>query len=100
LDPKENTRSRDAYGVRKAGMVPSPGLKASSAPIAGGSSSSVSSSVAVAARPVKASKAPPTQEQIAVRARLIWEAKGRKPGQDKENWLEAEAQLKREAGLA
>lgn len=81
-------------------MVPPPGMKSTSAPIAGStSSSSGSAAVAVAPRPAKVTKAPPTHEQIAVRARLIWEAKGRKPGQDKENWLEAEAQLKREAGL-
>jgi hypothetical protein len=33
-----------------------------------------------------------------MRARAIWQAKGCKPGQDKENWMEAEMQLKREMG--
>ena len=45
------------------------------------------------------SSSAPTHEQIAVRARFIWQAKGCKPGQDEKNWLEAEAQLKREQGL-
>ena len=35
----------------------------------------------------------PTEQQIAERARQIYEASGRIPGRDLENWLEAEAQL-------
>jgi len=42
--------------------------------------------------------AAPTYEQIAARARAIWETKGCIPGQDEQNWLEAEAQLKAEMG--
>ena len=41
----------------------------------------------------------PTYEQVAERARAIWEARGCIPGQDERNWLEAEAQLRRELGL-
>ncbi len=37
-----------------------------------------------------------THEQIAQRAREIWVKRGRVPGQDEKNWLEAEAQLKAE----
>ncbi len=40
-----------------------------------------------------------THEQIAKRAQQIWEKKGRPVGQDEKNWLEAEAQLKRELGI-
>ena len=40
-----------------------------------------------------------THERIAERAQQIWEKKGRPVGQDEKNWLEAEAQLKRELGL-
>ena len=40
-----------------------------------------------------------THEQIAKRAQQIWEKKGRPVGQDEINWLEAEAQLKRELGI-
>jgi len=40
-----------------------------------------------------------THEQIARRARAIWEAKGRPTGQDERIWHEAEAQLKAERGL-
>jgi hypothetical protein len=36
-------------------------------------------------------------EQVAQRAREIWIQKGCKPGQDEQNWLEAEAQLRAEA---
>ncbi len=35
----------------------------------------------------------PTHEEIAERARAIFEASGRVPGRDMDNWLQAEAQL-------
>jgi hypothetical protein len=38
----------------------------------------------------------PTEEQITERARQIWRARGRPPGQDIEIWLEAEQQLRAE----
>ena len=38
----------------------------------------------------------PTHDQIAARARSIWQAKGCKSGQDAQNWHEAETQLKAE----
>ena len=37
-----------------------------------------------------------THQQIADRARAIWKQKGCPMGQDEKNWLEAEAQLKKE----
>ncbi len=40
----------------------------------------------------------PTHAQVALRAREIWERKGRPQGQDEKNWHEAEAELKREMG--
>ena len=40
----------------------------------------------------------PTYDQIAQRAREIWTKKGCLPGQDEQNWLEAERQLKAELG--
>jgi hypothetical protein len=49
---------------------------------------------------VKVSRPGPTHDQISLRARAIWLAKGCKPGQDRENWLEAEKQLKAEMGVA
>ena len=39
-------------------------------------------------------------DQIAARAYMIWEAKGRPDGQDEQNWREAEDQLRREATSA
>jgi hypothetical protein len=38
----------------------------------------------------------PTQEQIAKRAHEIWIKRGCKPGMDRQNWFEAEAQLRAE----
>jgi hypothetical protein len=38
----------------------------------------------------------PTHEQISRRAHDIWLKRGSKPGQDEQNWLEAEAQLRAE----
>jgi hypothetical protein len=40
-----------------------------------------------------------TQEQIAERAKAIWIQRGRTLGRDQDNWLEAEAQLKKELGI-
>lgn len=37
-----------------------------------------------------------TDEQIAERAKAIWQDRGCVPGLDEQNWHEAEAQLKRE----
>lgn len=37
-----------------------------------------------------------TQEQIAKRAKEIWQARGCVPGLDEQNWYEAEVQLKSE----
>lgn len=44
------------------------------------------------------SRAQLTQDQIAARAYLIWEAKGRPNGCEHDNWCEAEAQLRKEMG--
>jgi len=41
----------------------------------------------------------PTPHEISARAKAIWEASGRKPGRDDQNWLEAERQLRKERGL-
>jgi hypothetical protein len=38
-----------------------------------------------------------THERIAERARVIWQSNGCRPGEDKRNWSEAEAQLKAES---
>ena len=42
----------------------------------------------------------PTHHQIAERARAIWLGRGCVAGEDERNWLEAEAQLRQEIGLA
>ncbi len=51
-----------------------------------------------AATATVAAKATPTHDQIAQRAREIWERRGHPQGQDREIWLEAEAQLAKEVG--
>jgi hypothetical protein len=50
--------------------------------------------------PPRSSAAAPTHEQIAARAREIWQRHGRQPGRDQENWLEAERQLRAELKAA
>ena len=40
-----------------------------------------------------------THKQIEDRAREIWHRKGCPCGQDEQNWMEAEAQLKKEMGI-
>jgi hypothetical protein len=49
-------------------------------------------STAVKAQPVVSCQ--PTHDQIAQRAKEIWQTKGCPSGQDKQNWLEAERQLR------
>ncbi len=41
----------------------------------------------------------PTHEQIAERARMIWQQRGCIPGEDERNWNEAETQLRAEMHL-
>jgi hypothetical protein len=53
-----------------------------------------SGATAVAVRPTRGPM--PTREQISKRAHEIWIKHGCKHGQDEQNWLEAEAQLKAE----
>lgn len=69
------------------------------------SSTRPGSSNVVALHPTGAQQAAPTtspksatitHEQIARRAHEIWVKRGRKQGEDRQNWLEAEAQLKAE----
>jgi Protein of unknown function (DUF2934) len=38
-----------------------------------------------------------THEEISKRAREIWEREGRPEGRDKEHWLQAEAELRRDS---
>lgn len=60
-------------------------------------SMSTTGGTAVIARPTTTTKGPaPTHEQISKRAHDIWLKKGCKHGQDEQNWLEAEAQLRAE----
>ncbi len=73
--------------------------KAEVTPLRPASTSSPSSpSATVALKPNPARVTGPTQEQIAQRAHEIWLKNGCKHGQDRQNWLEAETQLKRESG--
>jgi hypothetical protein len=56
------------------------------------------------ATPFSASSTPtpfsgPTHDQIAPRARQLWENAGRPEGRDLEYWLEAERQLRAASGL-
>lgn len=45
--------------------------------------------------PTSAADTPPTQDQIARRAREIWHARGHPLGQDLDIWLEAEREMRR-----
>jgi hypothetical protein len=45
-------------------------------------------------RPLPDGGPSPTQHQIAVRAYQLWEEKGRPDGKDREDWFEAERQLR------
>ena len=108
MNQKETPRSSESFNVRRPPQVAAPTSQgksaASKAATAKAPQSSAASSLGQGSQGFKASpstvraKSVPTHEQIAMRARAIWQAKGCKPGQDKENWQEAETQLKREMG--
>jgi hypothetical protein len=49
--------------------------------------------------PKPQTKKGPTQEQIAERAWALWVRGGCMPGQDRQNWFEAERQLRAELGV-
>jgi Protein of unknown function (DUF2934) len=54
--------------------------------------------VTSAANPAATHSIALTHDEIAARAQQIYEKKGRPQGRDTENWLEAEAELRRERG--
>ena len=63
----------------------------------------VSRPVAAPAAPVDATPAPAERlpfDAVAARAADIWRRKGRPHGQDEQNWLQAEAELRAEATSA
>ena len=55
-------------------------------------------SAQAASKPNAARAKGPTHDQIAQKAHEIWLKNGCQHGQDRQNWLEAEAQLKKELG--
>ena len=65
-----------------------------SPPSAAGSTAAKSSSLQATMAPAS----PPTHQEIAERAKAVWKAHGCAAGRDRENWLEAEAQLRKERG--
>jgi len=81
---------------RSKGVVPT-----MTSDISSGSATATASHPSVA-KPTQATTSArgsaPSYEQIAQRAREIWKKKGCLPGQDEQNWLEAERQLKAEFG--
>jgi hypothetical protein len=104
LNQRDSQRSSEPYTARRLGETGSAASRSrAAAPVAsakakGGPAGSTSQMVASqpAMKAPAAVKPGPTQEQIAIRARQIWQASGCKPGRDKENWLQAEAQLRAE----
>lgn len=61
---------------------------------AGNASSGTATATATCPAPtIGDSAVTPTYEQISQRAQEIWTKKGCLPGQDEQNWLEAERQL-------
>jgi hypothetical protein len=103
LNQKEPQRVGDSSAPRQSPVLaPTHSDAARTGAKASQPSTKRSSGVGVLTRksPGKAAKVVPTPEQIALRARTIWQANGCKPGRDRENWLEAEAQLKAEMGIS
>jgi hypothetical protein len=83
------TNEETAVGTTRSAGVRKPSRDTQTSPIRQGECQSVGQQTCC-----------PSHQQTAERAREIWQAKGCKPGQDKQNWFEAEAQLKAEAARA
>jgi len=88
---KDNNRSSSTKAFNRSDES----RRGGSSPMANPPASRLSSSSSASAT---ATAAPPvfTHEKIAERAKAIWKAKGCPAGRDRENWLEAEAQLRKE----
>ena len=95
--PAIRESSSDGTPPRQIGVAPAmrPEMPRPETPRPEASRMSTATAVATAPRagPV------PTPHEISARAKAIWEASGRKPGRDDQNWLEAERQLRKERGL-
>jgi hypothetical protein len=89
---KMNKRTEDSYIGRSMSMTAE---KGSSVETLRPSGSQAPSQTLVADKPARVL----THQQIAERAKVIWRKKGCPAGQDEQNWLEAEAQLKREFAI-
>ncbi len=99
----ETAVKAEAVGVRSGGESSggeqkSRGRKlgAAPAPVEGAAGSSKRDRVSAQATGTGGTSGAPTQEQIAARAYQNYLKKGRPEGQDTQNWLEAEAELKAE----
>ncbi|MCY2930275.1 MAG: DUF2934 domain-containing protein [Planctomycetota bacterium] len=76
------------------------GMLNTSSPLKAGSAQApASGSYQSSAHPTARAIALPrlSHEQIARRAKAIWEKKGRPSGQDEQNWYQAEAELRTES---
>ena len=67
-------------------------MKSAAAPASSQPAAAPATKTAIVAR----HNAAPTHEQVSARARAIWMKSGCQPGRDRENWLEAERQLREE----
>ena len=88
-----NTKTKSIYPSRSSGSASSPSSSSSSAPQAPAPSASSGSSRAATA---PARNRPPSHDEIAARARVIWERNGRPDGRDEQHWLQAEKELRQE----
>jgi hypothetical protein len=94
--PKKAMQKTAGTGARGGEFAKGKGAKAK--PSAGGMEAGRPAGIAVSGETTAtATLTAPTHEQVARRAREIWEQRGCPPGQDEQIWLEAEMQLKREA---
>jgi hypothetical protein len=73
----------------------SDGAAAVAGPIAAEDSGAVAVAVAVSPEPVPG----PSYEEIAARAYVLWLSQGRPDGRERENWIEAEEQLRAERAI-
>jgi hypothetical protein len=94
---KDEANPRRSPGKPAETEAPLPRIEATDAPAAMARSGEAGMASAATRPPIVVEPVPePSNEEIAARAYDLWQAQGRPTGRERENWSEAERQLRAE----
>jgi DUF2934 family protein len=102
-EPQAKTRGKDEAKSRRPPApspdvkAPVPRIEAKDAPAAPARSGGVAVAKATPEAPIAVAPVPgPSFDEISARAYDLWQSQGRPEGRERENWIEAERQLREE----